>query len=108
MAFLCLTLDILLAVFAGASYVCSIILTLHVYIYLLSNPSSIFISGVTEEHTGCIGTDLVLVWCILSLTNGYWSCRGMPGHGIPDIGMLMVAADWVLGVVSPLLGRALL
>ena len=32
----------------------------------------------------------------------------MPGHGIPDIGMLMVAANWALGVVSPLLGQALL
>ena len=50
----------------------------------------------------------MLVWCILSLTNGYWSCRGMPGRGIPDIGMLMVAANWALGVVSPLLGQALL
>ena len=50
----------------------------------------------------------MLVRCILSLTNGYWSCRGMLGHGIPDIGMLMVAANWALGVVSPLLGQALL
>ena len=81
---------------------------MHVYIYLLSNPSSIFIAGVTEEHTGCIGTDLVLVWCILSLINRYWSCRGIPRHGIPDIGMLMIAANWALGVVSPLLGQALL
>ena len=79
-----------------------------IYIYLLSNPSSISISGVTEEHTVCIGTNLVLVQCILSLTNGCWSCRGMPGHGIPDIGMPMVAANWALGVVSPLLGQVLL
>ena len=32
----------------------------------------------------------------------------MPGHGIPDIGMPMVAANWAPGVVSPLLGQALL
>ena len=85
-----------------------VILTLHVYIYLLSNLSSISISVVTEEHAACIGTNLVLVQCILSLTNGCWSCRGMPGHGISGIGMPMVAANWALGVVSPLLGQALL
>ena len=32
---------------------------------------------------------LALVRCILSLTNGCWSRRGMPRHGIPDIGMPM-------------------
>ena len=32
----------------------------------------------------------------------------MPGHGILDIGMPMVTANWALGVVSPLLGQALL
>ena len=30
------------------------------------------------------------------------------GHGIPDIGMPMVTANWALGMVSPLLGQALL
>ena len=32
----------------------------------------------------------------------------MPGRGISDIGMPMVTANWALGVVSPLLGQALL
>ena len=32
----------------------------------------------------------------------------MPGRGIPDIGMPVVAANWTLGMVSPLLGQALL
>ena len=42
------------------------------------------------------------------LSNGCWSCQGMPGHGIPDIGMPMVTANWALGVVSPLLSQVLL
>ena len=45
----------------------------------------------------------MLVQCMLSSTNGHWSCPGMPGRGIPDIG---VAANWVLGMVSPLLGQS--
>ena len=41
---------------------------------------------------------------MLSSTNGHWSCPGMPGHGIPDIGMPVVTVNWALGM----LGQALL